>query len=73
MTKARSTFTCSVSGPALRLSWRQSRYVMFCLSWKEKDSEPRSADLTVNSLTEVEVATAGHKKKERGLCQNVIG
>ena len=35
---------------------------MFCLSWKEKDSEPRSADTTEYSLTEVEVATGETRK-----------
>ncbi|KAF3857388.1 hypothetical protein F7725_009247 [Dissostichus mawsoni] len=50
ITNTLSMVICSVSGTVARLWWRQSR-------WKEKDSEPFSAETTENSLTEVEVAT----------------
>lgn len=45
---------------------------MFCFSWKEKDSEPRSAETTVNSLTELEVATGSRESenKQRHWCKH---
>lgn len=60
--KSLSIVICSVSGVAW-LSCLQSRKVIFCFSWKENDSEPRSSETTVNSRTDVEVATMETHKK----------
>lgn len=38
---------------------------MFCFSWKEKDSEPRSAETTENLLIEEEVATTERDKSQK--------